>query len=220
MSVSQVNRLFAVPITKVLQFYRIPLSAPFGGRMKIICPFHEETLPSFTVFLNENNAHCFGCGQTYDSINIIQKKDGIRFSEAVVKLARIGGFTVAPSDIERVRAMVQRGRHKIKDGTGDEYFREFKFKLATELTTWLCTLPMHKHFYHLTDYFWSVWDEVGEGSRMGTKEVDRCKELVREAKKFFRVESLHWLLFFRGLRPPRGVWQERTGEWLGCYFGF
>jgi hypothetical protein len=216
MSVNQVNRLFAIPITKVLQFYKIPLSTPYGGRIKIICPFHHETLPSFTIFINENNAHCFGCGQTYDSINIIQKRDGVRFSEAVEKLARIGGFVVAPSDIERVRKMVQRGRHKVKDGKGDEYFREFKQKLTTELVTWMCALPKRECFWHLTDYFWSVWDAIGE-EKMGTKEVDFCKKLSVEAKEFFRVESLRWILFSHGLRPPRETWQERTGEWLGCY---
>ena len=58
-----------------------------GQALKGLCPFHEEKTPSFFVFGN-NRYKCFGCGESGDVINFIQRKEKISFIEAVRYLQR------------------------------------------------------------------------------------------------------------------------------------
>ncbi|MCB1993200.1 MAG: hypothetical protein KDG49_17250, partial [Geminicoccaceae bacterium] len=50
---------------------RLPLLEIVGRQVRLIrrgnkhvglCPFHQEKSPSFTVFPDQGNYHCFGCG--------------------------------------------------------------------------------------------------------------------------------------------------------------
>ncbi len=50
------------------------------------CPFHDETTGSFTVYLDQNTWHCYGCSEGRDVIDFVMKRDGIKFTEAVRKL--------------------------------------------------------------------------------------------------------------------------------------
>lgn len=58
-----------------------------GSRVTALCPFHKEKTPSFVIYLNENNCHCFGCGFHADVIGFKMKIDNISFKEAVKELA-------------------------------------------------------------------------------------------------------------------------------------
>lgn len=35
-----------------------------GHRWWGLCPFHKETIPSFSVTADEKSYHCFGCGKS------------------------------------------------------------------------------------------------------------------------------------------------------------
>jgi len=59
---------------------------PRGNRMVGICSFHEERTPSFTVFVDNNHAKCFGCDWTGDPIDYIQKHYDLSFVDAVRQL--------------------------------------------------------------------------------------------------------------------------------------
>ena len=37
-----------------------------GRTFKGLCPFHQEKTPSFIVFPDSQNFHCFGCGKGGD----------------------------------------------------------------------------------------------------------------------------------------------------------
>ena len=50
------------------------------------CPFHKEKTPSFYINSLTNRYHCFGCGESGDTIEFVQKYTGKDFSEAVVYL--------------------------------------------------------------------------------------------------------------------------------------
>lgn len=50
---------------------------------KIVCPFHIEKTPSFTIYRKDNKWHCFGCGAHGDSIHLIQKLNDLSFVAAV-----------------------------------------------------------------------------------------------------------------------------------------
>ncbi|MPZ74148.1 MAG: DNA primase [Nitriliruptorales bacterium] len=63
-----------------------------GGRLKGLCPFHEERTPSFTVDPTHNLFHCFGCDEGGDVISFLQKIESLTFPEAVERLSRLSNF--------------------------------------------------------------------------------------------------------------------------------
>lgn len=59
-----------------------------GAAYKCCCPFHNEKTPSFVVSPSRNLAHCFGsCGESWDAIGFVQRKNNMNFAEAVEYLA-------------------------------------------------------------------------------------------------------------------------------------
>src|SRR6201999_4347245 len=58
-----------------------------GGQMMGLCPFHDESSPSFSVEPQDKLYHCFGCGVGGDVFEFVMEKQGIGFSEAVELLA-------------------------------------------------------------------------------------------------------------------------------------
>lgn len=63
-----------------------------GTNLKTNCPFHGEKTPSF--FVNEvmQRYRCFGCGETGDVINFLEKYEGMTFGEALEYLADRAGI--------------------------------------------------------------------------------------------------------------------------------
>ncbi|MCY4617246.1 MAG: CHC2 zinc finger domain-containing protein [Chloroflexi bacterium] len=51
-----------------------------------VCPFHEETEGSFTVFADTQRWYCFGCGLGGDVLDFIQRTDGVDLPEAIRRL--------------------------------------------------------------------------------------------------------------------------------------
>lgn len=73
-----------------------------GSNYVGLCPFHSEKSPSFTVFANEGNFYCFGCGAGGDVINFIRKAENIDYPSAVELLAKRVGISVTRTDSERI----------------------------------------------------------------------------------------------------------------------
>ena len=65
-----------------------------GGRLKGLCPFHDEKTPSFTVSPGRGFYHCFGCGKGGDVFAFLQEIDHLTFNEAVQALADRAGITL------------------------------------------------------------------------------------------------------------------------------
>jgi DNA primase len=59
-----------------------------GGTYKVLCPFHQERTPSFTVTPARGTFKCFGCGEGGDAIAFVMKRDNIDFVDAIELLAR------------------------------------------------------------------------------------------------------------------------------------
>ena len=59
-----------------------------GGRLKGLCPFHDEKTPSFNVNPANGYYMCFGCGESGNVISFVTKHDHMSFPEAVEHLAR------------------------------------------------------------------------------------------------------------------------------------
>lgn len=56
-----------------------------------LCPFHNEKTPSFVVSPDIQRYKCFGCSESGDIFNFLQKVENIDFPEALEKLAKEAG---------------------------------------------------------------------------------------------------------------------------------
>src|SRR5579862_2236263 len=69
-----------------------------------LCPFHKEKSPSFKVESERRNYKCFGCGASGDAFKWLMETEGLRFPEAVERLAQDAGVVLpkpSPQDEER-----------------------------------------------------------------------------------------------------------------------
>ncbi len=63
-----------------------------GANYSTNCPFHKEKTPSFIVSPDKQIFHCFGCGESGDSISFITKYKNYTFVEAAEYLAKKAGI--------------------------------------------------------------------------------------------------------------------------------
>ncbi|MDQ3694554.1 MAG: DNA primase [Chloroflexota bacterium] len=66
-----------------------------GRSYKGLCPFHQEKTPSFVVFPDSQNFHCFGCGKGGDALTFYMQVEHVEFREALQELARRAGIELA-----------------------------------------------------------------------------------------------------------------------------
>lgn len=60
-----------------------------NGKIVILCPFHNEKTPSFTIFTRSNTYFCFGCSEKGDAITLARNLNNLGFVESVKFLCRI-----------------------------------------------------------------------------------------------------------------------------------
>lgn len=65
-----------------------------GSRFMGLCPFHSERTPSFSVNAEDCLYHCFGCQESGDCFNFVQKTENLDFAEAVEFLAQRAGINI------------------------------------------------------------------------------------------------------------------------------
>lgn len=68
------------------------------GRFTGLCPFHNETAPSFHVNAERGFFHCFGCKESGDVFGFLMKREGLSFVEALHQLARRAGIPIPETD--------------------------------------------------------------------------------------------------------------------------
>lgn len=69
--------------------YLGPPAQRAGKALQWSCPLHQDgDSPSLTVY--ENGYHCFGCGASGDTIDLVMRLENVGFAEAVEKLSRLG----------------------------------------------------------------------------------------------------------------------------------
>ena len=68
------------------------------GRYTGLCPFHNETAPSFHVNAERGFFHCFGCKESGDVFGFLMKREGLSFPEALHQLARRAGIPIPEAD--------------------------------------------------------------------------------------------------------------------------
>jgi DNA primase len=87
-SIAQVRE--ATDIVTLIGEY-VALRPAGGSRMKGLCPFHQEKTPSFIVN-PQRGYHCFGCNESGDAIDFLQRQATLSFTEAVELLAQRAGI--------------------------------------------------------------------------------------------------------------------------------
>ncbi len=100
-AVSEIRERIA--IVDLVQGY-VPSLKRTGRSSKGLCPFHQEKTPSFVVFPDSQNFHCFGCGKGGDLFTFYMLVEHVEFREALTELASRAGVTldtVAPANPER-----------------------------------------------------------------------------------------------------------------------
>jgi DNA primase len=74
------------PIVQVIGQY-VELR-PSGVNLVGLCPFHEDRIPSFTVYSATGTFHCYGCGKHGDVISFLREREGLNFNQALDALDR------------------------------------------------------------------------------------------------------------------------------------
>jgi DNA primase len=82
-----------LPLDQVVGDY-VALKPAGAGRLKGLCPFHDEKTPSFNVNATLGFYKCFGCSASGDAITFVRELEHLSFSEAVEVLARKAGVEV------------------------------------------------------------------------------------------------------------------------------
>jgi DNA primase len=59
-----------------------------SGRLKGLCPFHNEKTPSFHVDADKGFYKCFGCGKAGDLITFVRETEQLNFVESVEALGK------------------------------------------------------------------------------------------------------------------------------------
>lgn len=72
-----------------------------GNNYVGICPFHEDTKPSYTVNRDKKYSKCFVCGSGGNVISYYQKRKNITYEEALKDLANEIGITYKTKVIEK-----------------------------------------------------------------------------------------------------------------------
>ena len=65
-----------------------------GSNYMGLCPFHEETTPSFNVSETKELYYCFGCSRGGDIVKFVQDQEGLPFDDAVRFLAELAGVDI------------------------------------------------------------------------------------------------------------------------------
>ena len=80
----------AVDLVALLRVHGVAVQKS-GRGFRALCPFHEEKTPSLSVDPKKGVYHCFGCGQSGDSLTFLQSHAKLSFAKAVTELRRLSG---------------------------------------------------------------------------------------------------------------------------------
>lgn len=94
-----------------------------GRNYKGLCPFHNEKTPSFIVFPDSQNWHCFGaCNTGGDVFTFIMRRENMDFGEALRLLAERAGVTLDAQDEAKEAAGKAKERLEKLNSLAAEYF--------------------------------------------------------------------------------------------------
>ncbi len=85
-----------------------------GGNYFACCPFHNEKSASFSVNINKQFFHCFGCGESGNVITFVMKYNGLSFVDAIKSLAGSAGVYIPENKVTISKEQIaQKKEHKL-----------------------------------------------------------------------------------------------------------
>jgi len=100
-----------------------------GANYNTNCPFHKEKTPSFVVSQEKQIYHCFGCGETGNSITFLIKYKNYTFVEAAEYLARRAGIIleeVKGTNTQNMNKQLSDKLYKINREAAAYFYRNLK----------------------------------------------------------------------------------------------
>nr|WP_312576319.1 DNA primase [Sedimentibacter sp.] len=100
-----------------------------GANFNTNCPFHKEKTPSFVVSPEKQIYHCFGCGETGDSIKFLMKYKNYTFVEAAEFLARRAGIIleeIKGSNMQNENKLLSDKLYKINREAATYFYNNLK----------------------------------------------------------------------------------------------
>ena len=78
-----------------------------------LCPFHDDTRPSFHVSPQKNLCKCFACGNGGNPLSFIMKHEHLTFPEAIKYLGRKYGIDVEETEVSEEEKRAASDREKL-----------------------------------------------------------------------------------------------------------
>jgi hypothetical protein len=99
-----------VDLGTIIEGAGIELRPAGSGRLRGLCPFHQEKTPSFFVFQDHGRWRCFGCGEHGDAIDFLRRSRGLSFHEALQALG-VDDPKRTAAELDRIRE--ERSRRRV-----------------------------------------------------------------------------------------------------------
>lgn len=100
-----------------------------GVNYKGLCPFHDDTTPSFMVSPSKQICKCFACGKGGNAINFLMEHEQITYVEALRWLARKYNIEIEERELtdEERRLQGERESMFVVNEWGAKYFNDILF---------------------------------------------------------------------------------------------
>ena len=108
----------------------IPGSPSWGEERKALCPFHEETKPSFKVNLGKKAFNCFGCGEHGNVLDFVAKMETCDLREAATIIADCCDIALSDRGGEKRPEAKKRAREKPADKRRRPYYLQLAEVIA------------------------------------------------------------------------------------------
>lgn len=111
-----------------------------GKNYRGLCPFHDDTNPSFSVSVEKNIAKCFSCGKGGSPLTFYQQINNVTFDEALRKLAEPLGLKVERKD----ETKTLKEHEALKDALTFYNYYLFNSKSGEEILAYLTKRGLNK----------------------------------------------------------------------------
>lgn len=175
-----------------------------SGRLKGLCPFHNEKTPSFNVNTEKGFYKCFGCGKAGDAIDFVRETEQLNFSEAIEALGKRFNIVIeyeegsgGPSKEER---SLRQEIFDLHDVAAEHFHQAFKAKDAAGDFMRAYWETQRKFTPELADEFKiGVADASGSGLGAALMKRRYSEEALRRCGLFFIYDDAQVTL--GALRP-------------------
>jgi DNA primase len=201
-----------VPLEQVVADH-VALRSAGGGRLKGLCPFHDEKTPSFTVNTALGFYKCFGCGASGDAITFVREIEHLDFTDAVEVLARRAGVELRREEGGAAPSRGGGARQRLLDAhvAAAEFFRAALADPEAEIG---------RRFLTERGFDEAAWERFGVGYAPNSWDIT-IKHL--RGRGFTDAELLASGIASQGQRGPidrfrgRLVWpiRDRKGDVIG-----